>query len=863
MSNTDWVVLKFGGTSVASFERWKTIASVLRERIEEGLTPLVVCSALSGISNLLERLLADAEAGRDVSDVLEEIFQKHRALAKDMGLDADELVGERFEELSRIAEGVRLVEEATPRLRARAMSMGELMSTRLGAAWLSTQGLTAAWQDAREMLVAEPAVPTGRQETRYLSTTCSDDPDPELEARLAGLGADVIVTQGFIARDAAGDTVLLGRGGSDTSAAYFAARVTANRLEIWTDVPGMFTSNPRRIPSARLLRHLDYAEAEQLALMGAKVLHPRCIAPVAARGIPLHIKCTPAPDMNGTVISRDAPAGVPLVKAVSSREGIPVISIDVDRALENVGHLARVARCFEQRGLSIDMVSASETNITISLDPAANVLGEDEIEALMSDLNEVTRARLLGPGAAVSLVGSNIRAILHELGPILERFEDHRVYMVSQAADDLNFTFVVAEEAADPLVSDVHALLFGSNVIDASFGPPWEQLFEATPEEPKVLESWWQDRREALLAEAERGTPCYVYRPSAIDAALEELRLLPIERLLYSVKANPNPDVLRHLHDRGVSFQCGSVGELERLSELFEDAGERIVFTGHGTVADDYRRAFELGAQVVVGSETPLRAWPEVFEGREIFLRVDPGRSASGRHFVLTAGPQSKLGIAPDGVKAAHERARAAGAKVVGLHAHPGSGLRSTSTWRAIARLLIGLAKDLPDVRVLDLGGGLGVPERVGHGDVNLTMLAAGLASIREEAPNLELWMEPGRFLVARAGVLLAHVRDVADKEGKTFITIDAGMNALVRPAIYGAWHETVNLTRYDEPRRIIADVVGPLSDSADVLANDRLHPETKPGDVFLIANAGAYGRAMASEYNSMPLPREVIDAEE
>jgi diaminopimelate decarboxylase/aspartate kinase len=858
--NTEWVVLKFGGTSVASLERWETIAEVLRARVEEGLRPLVVCSALSGVSNLLERLLADAEDGRDVSGVLEEIFEKHRALAKDMGLDADALIGDRFEELARIAEGARLVEEASPRLRARAMSMGELMSTRLGAEWLTAQGVRTAWQDAREMLQAEPPPANARQETQYLSTTCSDEADPALATRLAALDADVVLTQGFIARDEAGDTVLLGRGGSDTSASYFAARVTAARLEIWTDVPGMFTSNPRRIPSARLLRHLDYAEAEQLALMGAKVLHPRCIAPVAAHAIPLHLKCTNAPEMVGTIISRQAPSKVPLVKAVSSREGMAVLSIDVDRALENVGFLAQTAACFERRGLSIDMVSASETNITFSLDPAVNVLGDEEIEGLLADIREIGSARLLGPGAAVSLIGSNIRAMLHELGPILERFEDHRVYMVSQAADDLNFTFVVAEDEAERLVSDLHALLFDPTMADPSFGPPWEQLFESELERPKVLASWWQGRREALLAEAERGTPCYVYRAEAIDEAIEALDTLPVDRLLYSVKANPNPEILEHLHARGVGFQCGSAGELALVADRFDDLSGRVVFTGHGAEAEDYRRAYELGAHVVVGSRTPFEAWPEVFDGREVFLRVDPGRGASGRRFVRSAGPQSKLGISPSELERAHEAAVGAGARVVGLHAHAGSGLRTNETWRDIAKLLLPFVKRMPDVRVLDLGGGLGVPERWGHRRVNLAKVSAGLRAVRAEAPNLELWMEPGRFVVGRAGVLLAHVRDVVEKDGGTFITLDAGMSSLIRPAVYGAWHETVNLSRYDEPRRIIADVVGPLSDSADVLANDRLHPHTEPGDVFLIANAGAYGRSMSSTYNAMPLPREVID---
>jgi diaminopimelate decarboxylase/aspartate kinase len=855
------VVLKFGGTSVASIERWQTIAQILRGHLSQGLRPLVVCSALSGISNLLERLLSTAEQGQDVTPLLEEVFTKHRDLARDMDLDADAQIGDRFEELTRLARGIRLVEEASPRVRARVMSMGELMSTRLGAAWLEGQGLHTTWQDARDILLTEAgdASSTTRPETHYLSGRCSHEADPELEAQLRAADGDILLTQGFIASDDSGDTCLLGRGGSDTSAAYMAARVGADRLEIWTDVPGMFTTNPRQVSGARLLRHVDYAEAEQLALMGAKVLHPRCIAPVANHSIPLHLKCTTAPDMVGTVISSAAPSGVPQVKAVLARKEMALLSIDVDSALENIGFLEETSACFRRRGLSIDMVSASETNITFALDPTVNVIDDSEIERLMADLQQIADVKLLGPGAAVSLVGSNIRAILHELGPVFERFEDKRVYMVSQAADDLNFTFIVAEDEADRLVSDLHAQLFPPGLTDPAFGRSWEDLFSAERDEPRVLAGWWQQHRDELLREGERGTPCYVYSAAAVDDAVDAIGTLPLERIFYSLKANANFELLDHLHARGVGFQCGSPGELARVADRYDDLTGRIVFAPHVASAEDYRRAFALGAHVVVGSVRPLENWPEVFEGQDILLRIDPGRGASGRAFVPTAGPQSKFGIAPSQARRAKEAANAAGARVVGLHAHAGSGLRTPRTWRDIARLLVPIAKEFPSVRVLDLGGGLGVPERVGHSQVDLEKVAAGLTAIREELPRLSLWMEPGRFFVARSGVLLAQVWDVTRKDGSTFITVDAGMNSLIRPALYGAFHETVNLSRFGERRTMVADVVGPLADSADVLAHERQLPTTEPGDILLIANAGAYGHSMASSYNGFSPAREVV----
>jgi bifunctional diaminopimelate decarboxylase / aspartate kinase len=353
------------------------------------------------------------------------------------------------------------------------------MSTRLGAAWLSGQGIRSSWQDARELLRAgtDPHTMANAPARHYLSATCAYDRDPELAHRLGLDEAEVVLTQGFIAGDADGDTVLLGRGGSDTSAAYFAARLGARRLEIWTDVPGMFTANPRAIPGARLLRRLRYQEAEELALMGGRVLHPRCIAPVAAHHIPIHIKCTIAPELIGTIITSGTPAGAPRIKAVSLRKGMRLFHVHPNRTLQNVGFLERCAVCFTRWNLSIDMVAASETCITFTVDPSINQIDDAVISGVLSELSALAPSKVIGPAAALSLVGNRIPAVLHELGPIFAFFEEHDVYLVTQAADAMNFTVVIGEAEADALVAELHSRLFPADLNDPVLGPPWNQLF--------------------------------------------------------------------------------------------------------------------------------------------------------------------------------------------------------------------------------------------------------------------------------------------------------------------------------------------------------------------------------------------------
>lgn len=470
----EWVVLKFGGTSVSSIERWRTIAGILEQRLAAGARPVVVCSALSQVSNRLERLLEAAEASRDVAPGLDELLRLHSALAAAMELDAEGLLGDLFADLRRLLEGIRLTGEVTPRLRARVLSGGELLSTRLGAAWLQGRGIPVAWQDARELLEARQEVHASL-ERQYLSATCDHAFDPGLEARLRALPEPVVLTQGFVARLPGGDTALLGRGGSDTAAAYFAAKLGAARLEIWTDVPGMFTTNPRSAPDARLLLRLSHAEAGELAAKGAKVLHPRSIRALQEQAIPIHVRCTPAPELPGTVISSPAPGG-PAVRAVSERRGIVLVSMEVEGAWQGIGVIADITASFKAHGLSIDLLASSPTNLTVALDPRANPVGDETLDPLLEDLRRLCVPRLIRPAAAVSLVGSGIRAVLHEWAGVLALFEDEEVYLVAQAANDLSLTLVVDESSAERLVGRIHDRLFGGAAPGPSFGPTWAEL---------------------------------------------------------------------------------------------------------------------------------------------------------------------------------------------------------------------------------------------------------------------------------------------------------------------------------------------------------------------------------------------------
>jgi len=853
-----WIVIKLGGTSVSSRQNWDKVLAEVREHLAAGKRVLLVQSALSGVTNALEALLTTAdEAGQRLK--LDAIALRHRTFAAELGVPPDAVLAPYLERLQRLAAGARLTGEVTPRLKAEVMACGELMASALAALYLQQTGVAVGWVDARTLLETTP-LPNQSAAAHYLSAACPSDPDPRLAARLQELGS-VALTQGFIARDGRGETVLLGRGGSDTSAAYFAAKLQAERLEIWTDVPGLFSADPRDVPAARLLRQLDYDEAQEIASSGGKVLHPRCIEPVRRFGIPLHIRHTPDPSLPHTVIGGGKPSGA-RVKAVSLRPGVVLVSMETAGMWQQVGFLADAFACFKRHGLSVDLLSTSETCVTASLDPVANAAPEGVLDALLQDLSSLCRPRLITGCAAVSLVGRDIRSNLHRLAPVLELFEERRVHLTSQAANDLSLAFVVDEVDAARLVRELHALLIPSGEGDELFGPAWQEL--RSPPAPPAEPAWWIRKRAALLDIAAQGTPLYIYDPQAVQAAIAELRrLTAVDRLLYAMKANPHPGLLQVMHGAGIGFETVSPGEIAAVRAAFpalEPAA--ILFTPNFAPRDEYAAALEAGVQLTLDNLHPLREWPELFRGRGIFLRIDTGTGVGHHRHVRTAGESSKFGIPMAELDEARSLAEAAGAHVTGLHVHLGSGILDAQVWRDNALRLAELARSFPEVRVLDLGGGLGVPDRPGQPGLALAGLGEGLAAVKRAHPQYQLWLEPGRYLVARAGVLLARATQLKGKGELRYLGLDAGMNSLIRPALYGAHHEIVNLTRLGEASAARYTVVGPICESGDVLGRDRPLPETREGDVLLLADAGAYGHAMSSRYNLREPAAEILLSE-
>lgn len=846
-----WIVVKYGGTSVAAASRWAAIA---RRVQREGERLWITISALSGVSDVLDRAVDDAVEGRGL-ERLGRIAALHEDLAAAVGIPSPPALDALLIDLRRLLEGIALTGEASDRLRARVMSFGELASTRLGVAILAHHGIDATWVDARAVLQARPL----QDDDRYVSATVPVVRAPERVEPLVG-SARVVLTQGFIAREPEGATVLLGRGGSDTSAALFGALLGAERVEIWTDVHGMFTSDPREVPTARLVRRLHYREAQELAAMGAKVLHPRCLPPVAGAGIPLVIRNTAAPDAPGTTITAggdDAPA----VTAVVRREGVTLLTLSTLEMWGRPGFLADAFAPFATHGVSVDLVATSQSAVSVTLDGIPGGTGGAAFRRLLRELGRLGTVRVVERAAVVSIVGRRIRAVLHELGGALEVFREHQVHLVSESSEDLNLSFVVDEGDARRLVQRLHAVLFPIQGQDERFGPTWEQLQGAAPPVEQPPDPPWWHARVAELHEACPSGAVYAYDRATVAARATALTrtLTHVDRLYYAMKANPHPAVLETVAAHGLGIECVSIGEVRHARDVL-GPDVPLLFTPNFCPVEEYAEALTAGAEVTIDGPDVLALAPDTFRGHRLGVRVDPGGGAGHHEKVVTAGAQAKFGHPAAELETVLERTTALGVRIDGLHAHVGSGILVPGAWRRTGAVLADLARQLPDLRWIDLGGGLGVVEQPGQTPLDLAAVDRSLGTLAPLLPDgVTLRMEPGRYLVSEAGVLLARVTQVRDKGGVRFVGLATGMNSLLRPSLYGAWHGIHNLTRLDEPKTGYAHVVGPICETGDILGRDRLLPETRVGDLVLIANGGAYGHAMSSRYNLREPATEVV----
>jgi diaminopimelate decarboxylase/aspartate kinase len=452
-------VLKFGGTSVAGRPQWDVICDLARRRRAEGFRVLLVCSAVAGVTNRLAALadqgLPDADtslpgAGTSLPGAgtsLAELIELHRGLGRALGVDDRHWLPRAMTMLEECL--ATLQRDPGPPASATLLAAGEWLSTHIGCHFLRRQGLETDWVDAREALEAsaEPELSPARQ---WLSASCAAGPDPALAALWSGM-------------------------------ALLAGRLQANRVEIWTDVPGLFSADPRLVPQARLLGEVDYAEALEMAASGAKVVHPRSIRAAADTQTPVLVGDVNRPALAGTRIGAcgDACIGV---KTVTCQQDMAVMLLQNRDARRQVGFLADVFEVFRRHGVSIDLVATSETTTTVSLNKEANHLSGTGLDELERDLGQHCTVQRFDDCVCVNLVGRGARTALSRLAPVMRHFDERPLLMVSQSANDLCLSLLVPAGEHRELLRAAHAALIPDRE-DGVFGATWAEISRLTRSE--------------------------------------------------------------------------------------------------------------------------------------------------------------------------------------------------------------------------------------------------------------------------------------------------------------------------------------------------------------------------------------------
>ncbi len=475
-----WLVLKFGGTSVGGKQQWETIASLARQRLDGGYRVLLVCSAVSGVTDALQSLVEHA-GSYDTGEV-EAILKRHRQLSKELEIEAEDLVHEAGDEIIRVLGLIANAPDQADRYSAMAslLSVGEWLSTRLGERYLA-RTLSVEWVDAREALLALPEINTSGRRAR-LSARCRSGADQTLVQNWLQK-APLLITQGFVAAHPVSGTALLGRGGSDTSAALLASRVEAEHIEIWTDVPGLFSADPRVIPGARLLFSLNYDEALEMAASGAKVVHSRCIRAAADANIPIRVRDLGQTDFSGTTIRSDAAAesrGMEGIRSVCRQSDMVVLLLQNLDTREHVGFLAWVFSQISEAGISVDLVATSETTTTVAFNRVSNQLDDETLEKLVAGLQERCTVIVHPQCSGINLVGRGARLALADLDSESGFFAGHPLLMLSQSANDLCISILLRSQDAEELLKMLHEVLIGKG-LDAEqthevFGPSWQEI---------------------------------------------------------------------------------------------------------------------------------------------------------------------------------------------------------------------------------------------------------------------------------------------------------------------------------------------------------------------------------------------------
>ena len=450
------VVMKFGGTSVEDPAAIGRTAAIVAGRVAQGKKPVVVVSAMAKVTDQLLRAAAAAAAGDRTGAlaISSRLRSRHRdtacVLVKNPAdsVALQTLIDQKFDSLDEILRGLSAILELTPRISDLIVSFGERISSRMVAAAFRERSIDAAHLDARDIIVTDSQFQRAAPLDAIIEKRALEHLQPHVTA------GRVPVLGGFIASNEAGVTTTLGRGGSDFTGALLGSALSADAIEIWTDVDGIMTADPRVCPDALRVKVISFEEAAELAYFGAKVLHPATILPAVKKNIPVFVLNSRNAACEGTRITSLAPHCKSPFKSIAVKKKLSIIDVVASRMLMTHGYLSEVFAIFDKYQCPVDMVSTSEVSVSLSVD------SNDKLPAIAADLSQLADVKYEGRKALVCLVGDDIRGRSGMAAQVFNAVRHINLRMISQGASEINMSFMIDEDDADEAVRSLHAAFF-------------------------------------------------------------------------------------------------------------------------------------------------------------------------------------------------------------------------------------------------------------------------------------------------------------------------------------------------------------------------------------------------------------------
>ncbi len=812
-------VIKLGGSSQTDIGYHN-----LLDYISKNQKTVIVLSAIKGITNNLIKLFQTEKDSID-NFIKTNIIKPNIDLINKLKLSNISFLDKDFNFLRLTLEKGNLSTQDKINI----ISLGETFTSKILLNFLKEKNVSVSLIDSVELLYSDI-------ENASIFNNSKFNVLPEkLNNEL--LEKDIIIVPGFRGKDKNNNISLMSRGGSDTTGSLLACGINANIYQIWTDVNGLKSSDPSIIENSKVIKTISYDAAQEVAAMGAKILHPFCIKPCKEKGIPIKVKNTYQLDDNNTSIEPVSDIPENTIYCISNQENVSVIKVESLDMWNNYGFVYNIFSKFKDFNIDVNIINTSQFDITTTTDEP----DKEKLMNLKKKLEEDYQVEIIDKCNIVSIVGENIKKY-NKINMIMQSVLEFDIKLTSYSSNDMTLSFVVEKGSASNLINKLHSVIFPFQSFKLEKGIWWENLLnQEGPEECK-----------------------YIYNMDIINQKIKNLKSLDsIDRIYYAMKANNNNDILNKVYQSGLGFETVTLDEIYYLENNFSNVLSKInlLYTPNFAKIEDFKVVFNnkfsnFDIKVIVDNINLLIDFPEVFKNKKIGLRLDLDYGFGHCSKVVTQGQDSKFGMTPDDIINNIKIFEENNIKIIGLHSHMGSGINDYNHWVnnlvLLKKVYLKLPKNINNIEWIDIGGGFGLGN-----NINFDLLNLEIFKIKSTLDNVKIFIEPGRYIVAESGIIWGKVTQTKYKNNTKFIGTNIGMTDIMRPVLYSSVHPVYFK---ENENKEIATIVGPICESGDILVKNLEVPKKiLPNDSVIIADTGAYGIVMASNYNNRRLPEQEI----